>query len=194
MPADAKMTKVVIRVIHSPATGPSPGAKPKTVYHVGNEIVFRGEDGNDVQIRTPLFDYDVDMKRRTAVSKHGRSPKDFRFMFAVPEAREVKPQNAMTSILGSMLFGTEWDTANSSNAKKRKITLRGRECDDFQAEMGPLTMSACFLSSTQTPWTLRVFKDGALWKEVDYDEYKADLAVDESLFILPPDVAVKDGN
>jgi len=186
-----KMMKIVTRDTSPDTPAASFGAKPKTLYRMG-ETYGRSEEMPDPDqgIHGLMVIAEPKVWMVNLWDKTGRLIIDpgptyvFRASIVPPEGRNQRPP------LRDFEFGREYDFLRLHKAAHSKETIEGRQYDALSVSLEGYTLTLLSTLGKDQPFRVIVRKAGQVVCQYDYDEYKTDLAPQMDLFAPPDNVKI----
>lgn len=192
-PSTSPPPEMVKLVFHSAMPGldpDSPDAQRKTLYRAGERWGRMEHPRNPRTGQRPLVvvaspdGWFVDLEAKTA--RHFLDPgPTYRFRAPIVE------QPGLPKSLESLEFGREFEFLDAHGAKRRRLTsANGEEADVYETSVDGVTVHVSTLPDTRAVRTVIVTEDRRILAAYRYDEYRAGLPTDLSLFAPPEGVRV----
>ena len=186
-----KMMKIVTRDTSPDTPRDSFGAKPKTLYRMG-ETYGRSEEMHDPDQRIHGLMVIAEPKvwMINMWNKSGRLIIDpgptyiFRASIIPSEGKNQKPP------LHDFEFGREYEFLRLHKATASQETIQGKTYDALSISLGGYTLKLLSAKGNDLPFRVIVSKAGQVVCQYDYDEYKADLFPKMDLFTPPSNVKI----
>ena len=186
-----KMMKIVTRDTSPDTPADSFGAKPKTLYRMG-ETHGRSEEMPDPDngIHGMMVIAEPKVWMINLWDKTGRLIIDpgptyvFRASIVPPDRRNQRPP------LQDFEFGREYDFLRLHKATRSQEWVRGTQYDALSVSLEGYAITLLSTAGKDRPFRVTVRKAGQVVCQYDYDEYKTDLAPQMDLFTPPDNVRI----
>jgi hypothetical protein len=185
--APEKMVRVVVRDATPGLDPTSFGAKPKTLYRLGNrygrmeELPDPAQGSQGLMIANEPDLWMINLATRHGLhALDGAKSKDFQApVLAAPDASEF---------VKSFELGCERAYMKERSVAPRAVQAEGRKLDTYQVSEGKETIVLSFDGRLQRPVTAELRENGKVVRLLKYVEYDSGLAPDMKLFEKPSDI------
>jgi tetratricopeptide (TPR) repeat protein len=186
-----KMMKIVVRDTSPDTPSTSFGAKPKTLYRMG-EIYGRNEELPDLEngIHGLLVIAEPKLWMINLLDKTGKLIIDpgptfaFRAPIIPSQGKNQKP------VLQDFELGREYDFLHQHKAKQGQRVLNGKKYDMLSLSIEGYDIIMFSQEGKQEPFRVIVSRGQSLVCQYDYDEYKTGLAPQMDLFEPGKDIRI----
>jgi len=187
-----KMMKIVFHD-SSPDTPPSSfGAKPKTIYRMGDKYGRLEEMPDpDQKLQELIISAEPKMWMINLWDKTGRLLVDpgpkfvFHAPIISPDEKNQKPP------METFEQGKEYDFLRAHKARESQETIDGKVYDKLSLSSEGYMITLLSYKGQQKPFRVTIRKAGKIVTQMDYDEYVADLPPQMELFEPPEDVKME---
>lgn len=187
---ESKMIKAVIRET-TPGIALDPiRLKPKTFYRVGSKAWrIQKSSSARVDLITLVKEPDIwiiQMPDKDGIHFVGPYPINYFFPSIQSSDGQIR--------LRGLQLGTEVLFMQTMKAKQQPIRHENKECVEFSVDTDSVKAELICETNGLIPLRLTVYQEDRMIYQHLYDEYRADLKPDPSLFEVPGDVKISEDN
>jgi hypothetical protein len=187
----APMIRLVTRDVSPDVPRGSFGAKPKTLYRLGEKYGRMEEEPDPAEgihglivVSEPRV-WMVNLANMTGQRITDPGPS---FVFRAPII-PVTPKGAPPPMFE---LGLEYDFMKAHGAKPKKVVIGGKRQEALVAQVGGYVITLAGDRAAERPSRVKVEQKGKTLIELDYVEYARDLPPRMELFVPPPGVQFRD--